>query len=309
MTATPSENRNRQPKGVATGGQFATENKPEADTTLTSPAPTQGAERELHVSVTDRLTEPGHYTGKPLLMEVAPDEISFGDFSEPNWHNAATVDIAQHLAEDENLRDHLATAMTEQDGSLHEVGDELFDASTDDLAGEDYSDGYTCRLTSGEAQATLEWLDDNPAWTQDGITPHPTGGYVTVDRGRYGEAYLNRDGELHRTDGPAEDDTIEGRRFQKWRIHGTPIRPGGGPSTQQIHLATGKVLTEHWTDDQGRLHREDGPAYQESDGYQAWYRNGEQTHERPAVIGLKPGEAVTTDGTILSLRIQNEATQ
>jgi hypothetical protein len=44
-------------------------------------------------------------------------------------------------------------------------------------------------------------------------------------------------------------------------------------------------MTYKYTDNQGRLHREDGPAIEYANGYKAWYRNGKLHREdEPAVI-------------------------
>ena len=82
-----------------------------------------------------------------------------------------------------------------------------------------------------------EWLEANPAWEQDGSTPHPSGGYVTVTAYEDGFKYTDADGELHRDDGPAVDtqDTIE------WRQHGQLHREHGPARVLRYSGTTSEV--------------------------------------------------------------------
>ena len=69
---------------------------------------------------------------------------------------------------------------------------------------------------------------------------------------RYKIKYLNKDGKLHRSDGPA---VIWADGYKAWYIN-------------------------------DKLHRTDGPAYLDADGYEAWYQNDQRHREDgPAAIG------------------------
>jgi len=47
--------------------------------------------------------------------------------------------------------------------------------------------------------------------------------------------------------------------------------------------------TKYWHNSQGEVHREDGPAVEESDGYKAWYINGEPHREDGPAIECADG--------------------
>ena len=99
--------------------------------------------------------------------------------------------------------------------------------------------------------------------------------------------YRDKDGELHREDGPA---VIWPDGTRHWYWHGKPHR-GDGPAKirsdgkqewywhGERHRDDGPA--EIWANGEqfwyqyGELHREDGPAWIEPDGKQRWYRRGE----------------------------------
>ncbi|GAA1753687.1 hypothetical protein [Nostocoides vanveenii] len=64
-----------------------------------------------------------------------------------------------------------------------------------------------------------------PAWVEDGVTPHPTGGYVRVITNDHNTLYLDADGKSHRLDGPAI--TRQDRGSAGWWKHGRPHRFDG----------------------------------------------------------------------------------
>jgi hypothetical protein len=77
--------------------------------------------------------------------------------------------------------------------------------------------------------------------------------------------YYNKEGNLHRTDGPAVTYT-SGR--EEWYQNGEFHREGG----PAVAYADGSK--EWWIE--GNLHRLDGPAVECTDGYKAWYIEGKQ---------------------------------
>ena len=115
---------------------------------------------------------------------------------------------------------------------------------------------------------------DNTSWVEDGVTPHPTGGYVRVER-LPGEAvrYLNAQRELHRLDGPAIEWSTGDR---EWWVVGKLHRLDG----PAIEYADG--ARRWYVDDKG--HRLDGPAVEWADGTREWYVDGmKHRFDGPAV--------------------------
>jgi len=50
-------------------------------------------------------------------------------------------------------------------------------------------------------------------------------------------------------------------------------------------LEIDKNENRHWYNEEGKIHRENGPAYEASNGYKAWYKNGQLHREGgPAII-------------------------
>ena len=81
---------------------------------------------------------------------------------------------------------------------------------------------------------------NNTGWDEDGVTPHPTGGYVRVYRTTDVVIYLDTSVRRHRLDGPAVE-RAEGAR--EWWIN-------------------------------GKRHRLDGPAVEWPDGIHGWWVHG-----------------------------------
>jgi hypothetical protein len=100
--------------------------------------------------------------------------------------------------------------------------------------------------------------------------------------------WRNKDGELHREDGPAYE-ARDGS--QGWYINGKLHRVGGPALTRAngdkewylnglLHREDGPALDfvnggYAWYKN-GRLSREDGPALHRPDGWEEWYRDGHQ---------------------------------
>ena len=98
-------------------------------------------------------------------------------------------------------------------------------------------------------------------WVEDGVTPHPSGSYVYVDRTLSGVIrYLDAQRRKHRLDGPAVE-WSKGTR--EWYVDGRLHRLDG----PAVELADG--TSEWWVD--GQLHRLDGPAIERSDGGRQWW--------------------------------------
>lgn len=86
--------------------------------------------------------------------------------------------------------------------------------------------------------------------------------YAVKRVGRGVTWWEDREGKLHRADGPArESDT----GVQEWYWHGERHRTDG----PALISAAGKRWYRN-----GKLHREDGPAIEERSAARDWYRNG-----------------------------------
>ena len=99
------------------------------------------------------------------------------------------------------------------------------------------------------------------------------------------EEYYNKEGQLHRVDGPA---VIRENGTQIWYINGQRHRTDGPAYIRQkgtkiwyfndnMHRKDGPAIilpngTQEWWIT-GKLHREDGPAVIHADGSQIWYIN------------------------------------
>ncbi|HEV56772.1 MAG TPA: hypothetical protein ENN87_04655 [Phycisphaerales bacterium] len=91
----------------------------------------------------------------------------------------------------------------------------------------------------------------------------------------YLRLYVDDQGQLHRTDGPAIVRRDGGR---EWYRKGHRHRDDG----PAIEWADGR---REWFR-HGVLHRDDGPAMEWPSGYQAWYRDGKlHRDDGPAIIG------------------------
>ena len=110
-------------------------------------------------------------------------------------------------------------------------------------------------------------------WFADGVTPHPTGGYVHVERTPAGIRYLDAQRRMHRRGGPA----IEGADgTREWYVGGQSHHLDG----PAVERSSGS--REWYVDD--KLHRLDGPAIERADGSREWWVGG-QPHrlDGPAV--------------------------
>lgn len=106
---------------------------------------------------------------------------------------------------------------------------------------------------------------DGTGWAEDGVTPHPAGGYVRVERRPHRTRYVDVAGRKHRLDGPAAE-WADGPR--EWWFNGQLHRLDG----PAVELANG---TRQWWVD-GKQHRLDGPAIELADGFREWWVDGER---------------------------------
>lgn len=177
-----------------------------------------------------------------------------------------------------------------------------------------------------DATELVHWLDANPAWTSGCGRPHPFGGYHEVSQEqawheRY-TFYWDADGKLHRTDGPAAI-TINGRdrlRTESWHHHGKNLTPGHvsahdddrWPEGFQPWQASRTVALDHdevevgavFTDYDGELHRDGGPAKFTHTGERQWWWRGQMMLFQPgsAMVGTQPDCGpflVTTEGDLV----------
>ena len=110
-------------------------------------------------------------------------------------------------------------------------------------------------------------------WVQDGVTPHPTGGYTYVNRGGGSVFYSDSAGQEHRLDGPAVE---MANGYRQWRVHGKRHRVDG----PAVDLSNG-----YWAwFFEGSIHRVNGPAARHPDGRLEWFVNGKRHRiDGPAV--------------------------
>lgn len=238
-------NISRQPAGTPTGGQFAPSSASESETSL-----------DPDLDTFERETEPGHYTGQPCMIAVQPEA----------WVDDYAVEAGAEVEFD------IAHALHNYDQDAREMI--LFEAEHNSAPDLDYlyleaadrgdvEKGYGPFTVHVDADRLREWMADNPPWVQDGVTPHPTGGYVTVEDANSDyemiRSYRDADGKHHRTDGPAfikEDET--------------------------------GVLERHYQ--HGELHNENGPAQvivSNSGTSRVWYVDGEEAGTQ--VVRANPG--------------------
>ncbi|MDE1834268.1 MAG: hypothetical protein KGH64_02935 [Candidatus Micrarchaeota archaeon] len=100
--------------------------------------------------------------------------------------------------------------------------------------------------------------------------------------------YRNKEGQLHRTDGPAIE-LADGSKYwylndQLHRTDGPAIEFADGYKAwhlnAHLHRTDGPAIEyangdkEWWLN--GKLHRTDGPAVERADGYKAWYIGGKE---------------------------------
>lgn len=125
-----------------------------------------------------------------------------------------------------------------------------------------------------QPRADAGQLDLAAEWVEDGVTPHPTGGYVRIDRSDSKSRYRDQYGLLHRLDGPA---VIYVSGTQEWWVRGRKHREDGPALTRW----TGEA---RWHLD-GMPHREDGPAVLLPHGRQEWFLDGlRHRTDGPALI-------------------------
>jgi antitoxin component YwqK of YwqJK toxin-antitoxin module len=93
------------------------------------------------------------------------------------------------------------------------------------------------------------------------------------------EEHWHEQGHAHRTDGPHYMAWYgSGKpKEERWAVNGIHYRPDG-PSHREWD-EQGEVIAESWTNSEGRLHRDDGPARWTKDEYgnvyENWYQDGE----------------------------------
>jgi len=108
---------------------------------------------------------------------------------------------------------------------------------------------------------------------------------------RLGDKWYNKEGELHREDGPAIDTIGEPGGSKKWFLNGILHREDG----PALETADG---TKKWHLN-GQLHREDGPAVEKADGTKEWYLNGEPHREDgPAIESTDGGKEWFLNGIL-----------
>lgn len=98
------------------------------------------------------------------------------------------------------------------------------------------------------------------------------GGYVRVDAQADGVRYLDAGGRLHREDGPAVERFGAGMVKRQWCRHGTPFNPAG-PAAEWTE-ENGLVTYQDFRDEEGWLHRAEGPAVVRGDGSREWHVHG-----------------------------------
>ena len=134
------------------------------------------------------------------------------------------------------------------------------------------------------------WYIEGKELTEEEFNNRST---CTTDSGGIKE-WRNKEGQLHRIGGPAIE-WSDGTK--KWFLNGEYHRIGGPaiehPDGYKEWYIEGKKLTEEefnshfyctidsdgnkrWRNKEGRLHREDGPAVELSDGYKAWFLEGQR---------------------------------
>ena len=144
-----------------------------------------------------------------------------------------------------------------------------------------------------------EWADGTKEWYINGKYHREDGPSVECANGDK-TWYIN--GKCHRTDGPAIEYANGTREWclndKLHKIDGPAIECANGTKFWWIE---GKELTEEefnnrstctvdsygnkkWTNKDGKYHRVDGPAYEDSNGSKYWYLNGELHRENGPAI-------------------------
>lgn len=216
--------RTRQPKGVPTGGEFATEAKGENPdlSSLESPAAMAYGENGI------------------VAWGITPREM------DNVLSGLSPLELGDILSE---------TGAARREGLELVVGPRLVGL----LRGNGllrFRNSGELRVHAERFNARLQDLWVHPGWVQDGHTPHPSGGYVECRRSMNEkrlefQTYLDVDGKLHREDGPAKRITsAEGTHVEAWMRHGLYERSGGLPAfvdsshdlTTMMWYRDGKVI-------------------------------------------------------------------
>jgi len=160
---------------------------------------------------------------------------------------------------------------------IDEVRDLIIDFVTDDslvkehnyrLVYDDLSEDRVCdrvfSVGSIDSHGTKIWKNKNGQY-------HRTDGPAIEDANGSKSWFMN--GELHRTDGPAIE-FAAGRK--EWYLNGK-IHRVDGPAIEDANGSKSWYLN-------GKLHRTDGPACESAAGYKSWWVNGERHRiDGPAV--------------------------
>lgn len=135
-------------------------------------------------------------------------------------------------------------------------------------------------IAVGEASGGLPEFDLEPPYLEE----LPLASSVRSEDGtrRY---YMGQ--KLHRADGPAVDETPDGR--QEWWLNGEWQRTAWRNEKGELHLENAPAIVRANGDQlwykNNRCHRKDGPAVERSDGYKVWYRHGRRHRkDGPAVV-------------------------
>lgn len=145
----------------------------------------------------------GRKRAEPLMISVQP-EYWDGDYA-VDAGPSETFDVAPILLglTTQERTEWLNAVRTEDGYGLEKFYEE---AAARGLVTPGYGP-FTVRtdMFDPETEADYWELTAPPAWTQDGITPHPIGGYVSIEERNGGLRYRDADGKNHRADGPAFD--------------------------------------------------------------------------------------------------------
>jgi len=113
---------------------------------------------------------------------------------------------------------------------------------------------------NGEAMSEKEFLERTTSKPVKKISQESK---MTTENDGTTKAWRNKDGKLHRLDGPAVE-CING--IKEWHVNG------------QFHREDGPAIEDglgnKWWYQNGKLHRTDGPAVEDVDGRKEWYING-----------------------------------
>ena len=124
----------------------------------------------------------------------------------------------------------------------------------------------------------LEWKSGRKQWYINGQLHREDGPAIEWPNGDK-EWFVN--GKLHRLDGPAcewIDGTkawfINGEKFDSKKEFNKKVAEMKKAENKDKPTEIDKFRNKYWRNDNGKLHREDGPAYEYADGTKEWYING-----------------------------------